>query len=467
MVDWNINVANPVGAFLSGYEASQNIASNRAREERAAQAADLATRQAEQSLLGSQQAYDFNAASQPYQLQQMEQQNVAAGLQNQQRQQQLSQAEQQQAFQAELGRLSQDGLTFDEMAQLNQKFPQYANATQESFSAMTEPQRKASVQVAAQGLAALRAGQTDVAKDLINRFIDAAEASGDEAGAASARASLPLIDSDPKAAVTALGAFLSVVAPDQARAALGQSATQASVQSSRNLGPYVTQLTMRDGTIQYQDARTGAAIPSDQVQGAIDQSYAAEREQRGGITQAERSGTLQANIDQARTAETEAAIGRAVGTELGARIASAGSDISRADNSIALIDSIITDPALEQITGRFDAMRPRLLQSQEGIDLMSKVDQISGQAFLAAFDQLRGGGVITDREGAQATAAVARLDRAQSKEAYIESLNELKSILQTARERARGMQGAASAPAQSTAPSGGGGNYGVYEGLLD
>jgi hypothetical protein len=67
--------------------------------------------------------------------------------------------------------------------------------------------------------------------------------------------------------------------------------------------------------------------------------------------------------------------------------------------------------------------------TQAGEDLKVKVDQLAGTAFLQAFDILRGGGAISQIEGAKATDAIARLSRTQSPPAFKESLNELADIV--------------------------------------
>ena len=45
----------------------------------------------------------------------------------------------------------------------------------------------------------------------------------------------------------------------------------------------------------------------------------------------------------------------------------------------------------------------------EGADVQARITQVTSQAFLNAFDQLRGAGAITETEGAAATAAITRL----------------------------------------------------------
>lgn len=66
------------------------------------------------------------------------------------------------------------------------------------------------------------------------------------------------------------------------------------------------------------------------------------------------------------------------------------------------------------------------------------VDQAKGQVFLQAFNSLRGGGAITDAEGAKATQALSRLDRAQRQEDFDAALTDLEGIINMGVHRARG-----------------------------
>ena len=134
-------------------------------------------------------------------------------------------------------------------------------------------------------------------------------------------------------------------------------------------------------------------------------------------------------VKDLRGAEAEKAIGQAEGEATGAAITGLGAAESKAAEGIALIDSIINDEALPGITGMVQGRLPPLTQA--GTDLNVKIEQVQGKAFLEAFESLKGGGAISEREGEAATKAIARLQRAQSTEAYQAALTELKGILQT------------------------------------
>jgi hypothetical protein len=76
--------------------------------------------------------------------------------------------------------------------------------------------------------------------------------------------------------------------------------------------------------------------------------------------------------------------------------------------------------------------------------------QIEGRAFLEAFQALKGGGSITEKEGEKGTAAIMRMNKASSEREYVAAARELQGILSKGVERAKSKAGGASA-----APSGG------------
>jgi len=132
--------------------------------------------------------------------------------------------------------------------------------------------------------------------------------------------------------------------------------------------------------------------------------------------------------------------------------------IDSTSDTIALIDSITNDPALPSITGMIQGRIPPLTQA--GTNLSVKIEQLQGQAFLRAFESLKGGGAITEKEGLAAQNAMARLQRVQDEASYRASLNELKTILDRGRQRA--LAGVRAQDGDQF--SGGGGTSGVQVG---
>lgn len=94
----------------------------------------------------------------------------------------------------------------------------------------------------------------------------------------------------------------------------------------------------------------------------------------------------------------------------------------------------------------------------EGSDTASfdvRQKQIEGRAFLEAFNALKGGGSITEKEGEKGTAAIMRMNKASSEKEYVAAARELQDILGKGVERARAKAGGATAvpSAAPTAPA--------------
>ena len=99
------------------------------------------------------------------------------------------------------------------------------------------------------------------------------------------------------------------------------------------------------------------------------------------------------------------------------------------NQKLNLINSVLNSPDLDGVLGAVQGRSPGFF-NQDKQDLLIKIEQVRAQAFLQAFETLKGGGSITESEGRAATAAIARMDRTQSKPAFRKALNELKAIVE-------------------------------------
>lgn len=117
----------------------------------------------------------------------------------------------------------------------------------------------------------------------------------------------------------------------------------------------------------------------------------------------------------------------------------AGLDVSGPPAMIRSIDGILEDPALDWSTGFLQFMQQ--VPGTGGRRVGARIDQLNGQAFLNAFESLKGGGQITEIEGEKATSAVGRLDSAQRPEDYRAALSELRELLVLGQSRPKGWVG--------------------------
>lgn len=156
-----------------------------------------------------------------------------------------------------------------------------------------------------------------------------------------------------------------------------------------------------------------------------------------------------------RAAASETAIGTAQGKAQGEASVDLGNALTKADQSITLIDQMIEHPGRETATGKSSTWDPRnYMAGTDATDFNVMAKQLEGKAFLEAFESLKGGGQITEVEGQRATEAIARLNKAQSDEAYKAALLELRGILEKGKQRS--VQRAGGAPAPVAPPPSGG-----------
>ena len=107
-------------------------------------------------------------------------------------------------------------------------------------------------------------------------------------------------------------------------------------------------------------------------------------------------------------------------------------------------------------------------------DFEKRLDQVKGGTFLDAYNMLRGGGAIDQKEGQKATAALNRMDLAQSEVEFVRAARDFEEIVKKGVARARTMaQGGAgsnmtsAATAAATAPGTEGAGRGISKAEYD
>jgi soluble lytic murein transglycosylase-like protein len=148
--------------------------------------------------------------------------------------------------------------------------------------------------------------------------------------------------------------------------------------------------------------------------------------------------------------ERQGVVGKKEGTE----IAGAESAYSIATQTLQNIDGVLKHPSIGMGTGMTSALNA--IPGTSGYDFSLRVDQLKGQAFLQAFNTLKGAGAISEIEGTKATAAIARLNTRLSTADFKAAVQELRDIVAQAQERAKAKMPeppAVAGAGPSTAPS--------------
>ena len=110
--------------------------------------------------------------------------------------------------------------------------------------------------------------------------------------------------------------------------------------------------------------------------------------------------------------------------------------IENANRSLSAIDGLLNSPGFESRYGMSSVVPA--IPGTEMANTQAFIDQIGGQAFLEAFESLKGGGQITEIEGQKATAAITRLGtQGIQPQAARQAAQELRDIVSRGVERAK------------------------------
>ena len=174
---------------------------------------------------------------------------------------------------------------------------------------------------------------------------------------------------------------------------------------------------------------------------------------------------IQKNIDernspqaqaQAKKAQLEAVKAQAEVNDLAAKKQAAAAEIG---NMRTMLSDLKNHQGMSTSIGAKGAeylfgMKKEPIAGTKAADFYSLLEQVQGGTFMQAFNNLKGGGQITEQEGAKATAAIARLNPRQSEEGFNKAIIDFDGILAQAQARSQANAPAATqqAPAPQAAP---------------
>jgi hypothetical protein len=166
-------------------------------------------------------------------------------------------------------------------------------------------------------------------------------------------------------------------------------------------------------------------------------------------------------------------------TELGLQIQqqrnSAEGAAASFDRAIQSIEDLKKHPGLEAVVGIKNPFKGELgfgtIPGTSAADFKAKLSTLKAQVFLPQVQNLRGMGALSDAEGKKLTDAIGALDPSMSETAFKQSLDEIETSLQGAKQRAeRLVPGAQQQPVDGAAPQIGAkkqfpnGKIGVWDG---
>ncbi len=123
-------------------------------------------------------------------------------------------------------------------------------------------------------------------------------------------------------------------------------------------------------------------------------------------------------------------------------------------DTITQIDNLVKHPGFETSVGRqgvsyLFGFKPgeEPFAGTDAAGFRAGLKQLQGKQFLSAYKSLKGGGAISEIEGAKAQAAQARMDSAQSEDDFKAAAKEFRDILQNSLDQTKGLPPAPSVKA--------------------
>lgn len=132
------------------------------------------------------------------------------------------------------------------------------------------------------------------------------------------------------------------------------------------------------------------------------------------------------------------------------------------NSTMALIEKLESHKGLDAVIGLPNPMKGgwgvAQVPGSEAADFKTDLDNLTGKMFIAAFESLKGGGAISEKEGEAATRAIANLSKSQSGKQFRQNLAILKQTLAngyaTLEQKAKGSAGSAPAAPETKTVNG-------------
>jgi hypothetical protein len=138
----------------------------------------------------------------------------------------------------------------------------------------------------------------------------------------------------------------------------------------------------------------------------------------------------------AAQAEAQKQEAQEVGVDLGKIRTNFGKSKDAATRLINQAEDLITDPGFSSSVGASVQPFFQYIPGSDRATWKAKHDEVVGQTFLTAIENLKGLGALSDKEGAAATAAISRLkDTNQNEESFKSAVKELQFIVKRGVDR--------------------------------
>ena len=356
-----------------------------------------------------------------------------------QRQQAEAAAEAQRAMQADLqGVLAKGTPTASDYAALTVKYPQFNKQFEQAWGVLNEEQKTNRVSQASEVYAALEAGESDIAQQLLETQAQAAENSDDPRSAKAARTLSEMIMLNPDSAKTSVGLRLaSMMGPDKFTETFTKLEADRRARNLEESDLTAAQSKAYKAAVEADFADSNAVADLQKKGWDVfkiqeDAAVARENSRIAALNaQIKREANdlkreqLEVKLDEMERKRDETVDGKV------AEVESARGNI---DNMLNTLDRVMQTPldTIERATGPISTKTPTLRSSTA--DFEELVSTIDSQAFLAQIPNMKGLGALSDAEGKKLSAALQNFSLRQSPERLMQNVREAQRLLLKARE---------------------------------
>jgi hypothetical protein len=393
----------------------------------------------EQSLSGVQQALQISGSMRERDLADqrgrlIQAQEAAAGAEANVKQAQLAR---EQAFQADVGAIASNPSP-SALVSLMYKYPDQAEKLKTAYASLNTEQKDAKVAQASQVYAALRAGKTDIAQDLLANQAQALKNSGMDQDAKNLEVLSQLIKLSPETATMSTGMFLaSAMGADkftenftklegERRAQMKEGAELTEVQAKAAKAAVEAKFAESNAAMDV--AKKGWDITKIQEDIAINKENARIAAAQLSIsreTNALKKQELGVKLDEMKRERDE---------KVRTKVADVESARTNIDNMLNTADRILATPigTVKSATGPISSKLPTV--SADTANFEELVETLKSQAFLSQIPNMKSMGALSNTEGDKLQAALQNLSLRQSPDRLIENIKEAQRLILKARK---------------------------------
>ncbi|MCO8100117.1 hypothetical protein [Acinetobacter indicus] len=337
--------------------------------------------------------------------------------------------------------------THEDYANIMARFPAIAENYQRSYSVLDSGRQQATFKTASRVYAALKTGNSGVAKSILETEALGFENAGDLNSANQMKQLAKMAEENPDGLLTASGLMMSSANPDQFKDVLGALNQNDLTPEEINLKRAQTEKTetetlwygdktqaeINNLESQVEDRQTGRVLEQQKMQLQNDQFYAK-------LDQDQQQFYENLNQEERKIAQTvfnvkEKPEQRMERLEKVEGFATAARNAAMAAKNAAQLATDI-EALNESVGGDWIDIGLRRLPGTDEYNYAQKVETLKSQIFLAQVDQMRGLGALTESEGAALKSSIESLDLNQDPIIFQNNLRNIAKHLSKAAQSA-------------------------------